>query len=58
MKRVRVINLSLKDFHMPMNSNQEQIDAVIGKFKNLQRINVYTVGVIYMKTRESVDQAF
>jgi sugar phosphate isomerase/epimerase len=57
MKRVRVINLSLKDFHMPMNSNQEQIDAVIGKFKS-SGINVYTVGVIYMKTRESVDQAF
>ena len=57
MKRVRVINLSLKDFHMPMNSNQEQINEVIGKFKS-SGINVYTVGVIYMKTRESVDQAF
>jgi inosose dehydratase len=57
MKRVGVINLSLKDFHMPMNSNQEQINEVIGKFKS-SGINVYTVGVIYMKTRESVDQAF
>jgi inosose dehydratase len=57
MKRVGVVNLSLKDFHMPMNSTQEQINAVIGKFKS-SGINVYTVGVIYMKTRESVDQAF
>ena len=57
MKRVGVVNLSLKDFHMPMNSNQEQINEVIGKFKS-SGINVYTVGVIYMKTRESVDQAF
>jgi sugar phosphate isomerase/epimerase len=57
MKRVGVTYLSLKDFHMPMNSNQEQINAVIVKFKSAG-INVYTVGVVYMKTQESVDQAF
>jgi sugar phosphate isomerase/epimerase len=57
MKRIGVTNLSLKDFHMPLNSTREQIDDVIGKFKSAG-INVYTVGVIYMKTRESVDQAF
>ncbi len=57
MKRIGVTNLSLKDFHMPMNSTQEQINAVIGKFK-AAGINVYTVGVVYMKTQESVDQAF
>jgi inosose dehydratase len=57
MKRIGVTNLSLKDFHMPMNSTQEQINAVIGKFK-ASGINVYTVGVVYMKTPEAVDQAF
>jgi inosose dehydratase len=57
MKRIGVTNLSLKDFHMPMNSTQEQIEAVINKFKSAG-INVYTVGVVYMKTKESVDQAF
>ena len=57
MKRIAVTNLSLKDFHMPMNSTNEQIDAVIGKFKN-SGINIYTVGVVYMKTQEEVDQAF
>ena len=57
MKRIGVTNLSLKDFHMPMNSTQEQINEVLGKFKSAG-INVYTVGVVYMKTRESVDQAF
>jgi len=57
MKRVGVKNLSLKDFHMPMNSTQEQISAILDKFRSAG-INVYTVGVIYMKTRESVDQAF
>ena len=57
MKRIGVKNLSLKDFHMPMNSTQEQINAVLEKFKAAE-IDVYTVGVIYMKTQESVDQAF
>ncbi|MBK7628200.1 MAG: TIM barrel protein [Bacteroidales bacterium] len=57
MKRVGVTNLSLKDFHMPMNSTQEQISSILDKFRSAG-INVYTVGVIYMKTKESVDQAF
>jgi len=57
MKRIGVTNLSLKDFHMPMNSTQEQINAVLEKFKSAG-INVYTVGVVYMKTQESVDRAF
>lgn len=57
MKRVGVANISLKDIHMPLKSTQDQITAVIDKFK-AAGLNVYTVGVIYMKTRESVDQAF
>jgi inosose dehydratase len=57
MNRIGVNNLSLKDFHMPMNSTQEQINEVMAKFK-AGGINVYTVGVVYMKTQESVDQAF
>ena len=57
MKRIGVTNLSVKDSQMPMNSTQEQISEVIGKYKNAG-INVYTVGVVYMKTKESVDQAF
>jgi hypothetical protein len=57
MKKINVTNLSIKDFHMPMNSTQEQINSVLNKFK-AAGINVYTVGVVYMKTEESVDQAF
>jgi len=57
MKRVGVTNLSLKDVYMPMNSTQEVITSVIEKLK-AAGINVYTVGVVYMKTKESVDQAF
>jgi inosose dehydratase len=57
MKRVGVTNLSIKDIHMPLNSTQEKINEVLKKF-NDAGITVYTVGVIYMKTQESVDQAF
>jgi sugar phosphate isomerase/epimerase len=57
MKRIGVTYLSLKDFHMPMNSTQEQITAVLDKFR-AAGIDVYTVGVVYMRTKESVDQAF
>ncbi len=57
MNRIGVYNLSLKDFHMPMDSTQGTIDIVLGKFRD-GGINVYTVGVVYMRTRESVDQAF
>jgi len=57
MKRVGVSNISLKDIHMPLKSTQEQINSVIEKFK-AAGLNVYTVGVIYMKTKDSVDQAF
>ena len=57
MKKIGVNSLSVKDFHMPMNSTQEQIRSVVDKFKSAG-INVYTVGVVYMKTETSVDQAF
>ncbi len=57
MKRIGVTNLSLKDFHLPLNSTQEKISEVLAKFK-AAGINVYTLGVIYMKTPESVNQAF
>ncbi len=57
MKRIGVKQLSVKDFHMPMNSTQDQITAVIDKFKNAG-IKVYTVGVVYMKSQQEVDQAF
>jgi len=57
MKRVSVTNLSLKEFHLPLNSNAEKISEVKSKLKEAG-INIYTVGVIYMKSKEAVDQAF
>jgi len=57
MKRIGVKNLSVKDMHLPLNSSDEKIASVIGKLKDAG-INPYTVGVIYMKTKEAVEQAF
>ena len=57
MKRINVHYISLKDFHLPLNSAQGKINEVIGKFRDAG-ISVYAVGVIYMKTNEQVDQAF
>jgi sugar phosphate isomerase/epimerase len=57
MKRINVLNLSLKEVHMPLSSSKEEIDTVMAKFR-AAGINVYTVGVIYMKTEASVDTAF
>lgn len=57
MNRVAVKKLSVKDFHLPLDSSQEKINEVIGKFRQAG-INVYAVGVIYMKTATEVDRAF
>jgi len=57
MKKVNVLNLSLKDNFLPLNSNAETISSVIGKFRSAG-INVYTVGVIYMAKAEEVENAF
>ncbi|HTN09175.1 sugar phosphate isomerase/epimerase [Agriterribacter sp.] len=57
MNRVAINNLSVKDFHLPLNSSQQTIDEVLTKFKN-GSIHVYAVGVIYMKTEAEADRAF
>lgn len=57
MKKVGVENISVKEIHLPLNSSQETINTALAKFKDAG-INVYTVGVIYMKTKEAVDTAF
>ena len=56
MKRIDVKNISLKDFHLPLNSSKDEISEIIKKF-NDNGIRVYGVGVVYMKSRESVDIA-
>lgn len=57
MNYIGINYLSVKDFHMPLDSTQELINSVVGKFK-AAGITVYTVGVIYMKSEKEADQAF
>lgn len=57
MNRIGVKNLSLKEFHLPLNSDDEKIKSVMGAFA-AAGINIYAVGVIYMKTQQAVDEAF
>ncbi len=57
MKKIGVSNLSVKEIHLPLNSSDEKIKIAMDKFREAG-INVYTVGVIYMRTKEAVDQAF
>jgi sugar phosphate isomerase/epimerase len=57
LKSTNVNQTSLKDFHLPYNSSKNQIDEIINKFK-AEGIEVYGLGVIYLKTQEEVDNAF
>ena len=57
MKRLNLTYLSLKDRHLPLNSSDEKIKAVVNQCKE-GNIKIYAVGVIYMKTKQAVDEAF
>ncbi|WP_029905199.1 sugar phosphate isomerase/epimerase [Prevotella sp. 10(H)] len=57
MQEVDVHYLCIKDFHLPLNSNDEQIAAFHAKLA-AHDVTGYAVGPIYMKTKEEVDRAF
>ncbi len=57
MQKVNVHLMSIKNFHLPLNSTIEKIDGVVKQYKD-GGISIYGAGVIYMKTKEAVDQAF
>src|SRR5687768_15873740 len=57
MKRVAVSELSIKDFHLPLDSSTEKIKEVFEKFRS-NGINIYAAGVIYMRSEKEVDRAF
>lgn len=49
--------LCIKDFHLPLNSNEEQIAAFHKKLADYG-VKGYAVGPIYMKSEAEVDRAF
>lgn len=57
MQRLDIHFMSIKDFHLPLNSSKEKIDEVVKQYKDAD-ISIYAVGVIYMKTKDAVDHAF
>ena len=57
MQRADVHYLCIKDFHLPMNSTDEQIAAFHAKLKE-KGVTGYAVGPVYMKTKEDVDRGF
>jgi sugar phosphate isomerase/epimerase len=57
MKRTGVKMLSIKDFHLPLDSSPEKIKEVKEKF-NAAGITIYAAGVIYFKTKEELDRGF
>lgn len=57
LKRADVHYLCIKDFHLPMNSSDEEIAAFHKKLKDYD-VTGYAVGPLYMKTEAEVDRAF
>lgn len=56
-KRVNLTHIALKSMHMPLESAESQIKTIAQTVRDAG-LNLYGVGVIYMKTAEQVDQAF
>ena len=57
MQKMDVHYLCIKDFHLPLNSTADEIAAFHEKLKQAN-VTGYGVGPIYMKTQQSVDDAF
>lgn len=57
MQRADVHYLCIKDFHLPLNSTDEQIKAFHEKLKS-KGVTGYAVGPIYMRSTEEIDRAF
>jgi sugar phosphate isomerase/epimerase len=57
LKRLDVKYLCIKDFHLPLNSTEEQIKAFHDKCASYG-VSGYAVGPIYMRSEAEINQAF
>lgn len=57
MNQIGVKYMSVKDFHLPLNSTQEQIDAFKAKLA-AAGVEGYILGPIYMNSEADVDRTF
>jgi sugar phosphate isomerase/epimerase len=55
--QLAIDRIALKSFHLPLDSTADQIKKATEKVKSAG-ITLYGAGVIYMKDKEQVDQAF
>lgn len=56
-KRLGLKKLTLKDMHLPLKSSDAEIAAAVEKIK-LAGLELDSCGVVYMKTKDEVAQAF
>lgn len=56
-QRVALENISLKSFHLPLDSSRKEIRAAAAKVR-AAGLNLYGGGVIKMTSKEMMDQAF
>ena len=57
LERLDIHYLCIKDFHLPLNSTDQQIRAFHDKCA-AHKVTGYAVGPIYMKSEEEIDRAF
>lgn len=57
LKKMNVHYLCIKNFHLPLNSTDEQIDAFKAKLQK-NDVTGYAVGPLYMKSKQEVDRCF
>lgn len=55
--KLNLLNISLKDVHMPLNASADDIKSIAAKVRNAG-MNLYGAGVIYMKTSKDVSDTF
>jgi len=56
-KRVGLKHIALKDMHLPLDSSVEQIRSAAAQVRQAG-LDLYGVGVIYMKSADEVNRAF
>jgi len=56
-KRLGLTSIALKSMHMPLESSAEDIKGMAGKIRSAG-LKLYGAGVIYMKTKDEVQNAF
>jgi inosose dehydratase len=56
-KRLNIKDVALKNFHLPLDATDTEIQATVAKMKDAG-LNIYGGGVIYMKNEYEVKNAF